>query len=191
MSDPKKVNPRFAAIAEELAPPPEKKPRSPVPAVTKIDPPLGGAGVDASYTDGDVAAASAWVLQQIASAYGLFRRDGEGDAELRRRVKAVRAARARDGVFDPARDYASEQLQVAVGREVRREIVDGRPAILFEGFVLVLVHRERMGGATVSSLETYEGWDGRARIRIAIEREEALYEDVYNAGGYVGRIKKW
>ncbi len=139
MSDPKKVNPRFAAIAEELAPPPPEKPRRDrVPAVTKIDPPS-----------------------------------------------------ALPGAFDPARDYASEQLQVSVGREVRREIADGRPAILFEGFVLVLVKRERKGGGTVSSLETYEGWDGRARIQITIEREEALYGDVYNAGGYAGRVKKW
>lgn len=166
MSDPKKVNPRFAAVAEELAPPPPP----PTKAQYAIGPPARGVNLSALPT---VDVAKGAELGSIARAHGLLRRAGETDDELRARCQLLLGGEAEPSAF---------------GTELRRIRDGGRLCLMFEWFILQPVSVDRSPYATQ---ETYEGFDGNARLRITILREESVYnEPVYGAGGYVGNIRR-
>lgn len=165
MSDPKKVNPRFAAVAEELAPPPP-----PAKAQYAIGPPARGVDLSALPT---VAEAKGAELGSIARSYGLLRRNGESDDELRARCQLLLGGEAEPSAF---------------GTELRRIRDGGRLCLMFEGFILQPVSVRRSNGSRMSTEEVYRGYDGRAVLQITIVREEELYEVIppgwSRKGGY-------
>lgn len=167
MTDPKRVNPRFAAIAEEIdpTPPPKPAPRA------NASPPDGdlrfvGVGPMAIAMGALAAADRARAIEARAGQLGLVRGAGESDNELRDRVarlleRASELTRTRDG---------------------------GRELVMFEGREHALINRKLAGFSTE---ETYIGNDGQDRVTITIKREASMRNDrVFGMNGYIGSIKR-
>lgn len=160
MSDPKRVNPRFAAIAEEIDPAPPPKP-APAPK-PRFAPSRPMAQALESLDARDRAAA----IEARAGQLGLVRGAGESDDELRDRVallleRASELTRARDG---------------------------GRELVMFEGREHALINRKRAGFSTEETFIGNDGQD-RVTITIKREAS-MRDDRIFGINGYVGRIKR-
>lgn len=130
MTDPKKVHPRFAAIAEEIdpTPPPQPRPRAGN-AVTGGTLTIGKAG--------DAARERKVAIEARAGQLGLVRGAGESDDELRDRVAALL-------------ERASELTR---GRDGGRELV------MFEGREHLITNRRMAGFSTEETYIGNDGQD--------------------------------
>jgi len=130
VTDPKKVHPRFAAIAEEIDPTPPPRPR----------PRAGNAVTGGTLTigkAGDAARDRSAAIEARAGQLGLVRGTGESDDELRDRVAALL-------------ERASELTR---GREGGRELV------MYEGREHFIIERKMAGFSTEETFIGNDGRD--------------------------------
>jgi len=161
VTDPKKVNPRFAAIAEEIEPPPAPKPKpAPPPRAQPSQAMAQALGVvDAS--------ARSQAIEARAGQLGLVRGAGESDDELRDRVAVL----------------------LERGSELVRAREGGRELVMFEGREHYIAQRIMSGFTTEETYVGCDGQD-LVTITIK-RQADMRDNRIFGAdGGYVGRIKR-
>jgi hypothetical protein len=160
VSDPKKVHPRFAAIAEEIDPTPPPQPR----------PRAGNAITGGTLTIGkavDAARDRRVAIEARAGQLGLVRALGETDDALRDRVALLL-------------ERASE---LSRGREGGRELV------MYEGREHFIIERKMAGFSTEETFIGNDGRD-RVTITIKRQADMRDDRVFGADGGYAGRIKR-